>query len=112
MYAQVEPRIRQHYDQAFGSALLVPKSGLALGSALFLALRWRNSSFPVSLFALGLAATLDYMRLEHNGLARNKTHEFLQWLIEYRRGKAIVEVHGRNFRKDEYKKHFGEADAG
>ena len=46
---------------------------MGVGTVLFLYMRYRNATYPSSIFGLLMCATYDYMRLENNGYARNKT---------------------------------------
>jgi hypothetical protein len=85
----------------------VPKLGLLAGGGLAAYTTVINSSIPVRLATFAIPVFLDYLRNTNDIRVEERSIEFLDWVLGYRKAMAINERNRALFQTEENRKLLG-----
>ena len=108
-FKHINPDIADDFNRVFNSRFHVPKLGLLVGGSLGIYTTAINSTIPVRLTLFAIPVFLDYLRNTNDVRVEEKSMEFLDWVLGYRKAMAINERNKKMFQTEENRKLLGNA---
>ena len=100
IYRNINPCIGDDFNRAFNARLYVPKVGLAIGAGLTGWATLINSTIPTRLAFFAIPCFIDYLRISNDIRVEERSLEFLNWIVGYRRASAFNEKHRSLFQTE------------